>query len=39
VPVNPYRVVRELMLGLDRERAIVTHESGFPRDQMAPFFV
>ena len=28
----------ELMLGLDRERAIVTHESGFPRDQMAPFY-
>jgi thiamine pyrophosphate-dependent acetolactate synthase large subunit-like protein len=38
VPINPYRVVRELMLGLDRKRAIVTHESGFPRDQMAPFF-
>jgi uncharacterized protein len=38
VPINPYRVVRELMLGLDRERAIVTHESGFPRDQMAPFY-
>jgi acetolactate synthase-1/2/3 large subunit len=38
VPVSPYRVVRELMLGLDRERAIVTHESGFPRDQMAPFY-
>lgn len=39
IPINPYRVVRELMLGLDRERAIVTHESGFPRDQMAPFYV
>jgi thiamine pyrophosphate-dependent acetolactate synthase large subunit-like protein len=38
IPINPYRVVRELMLGLDRGRAIVTHESGFPRDQMAPFF-
>jgi uncharacterized protein len=37
-PINPCRVVRELMLGLDRERAIVTHESGFPRDQMAPFY-
>jgi len=38
VPINPYRVVRELMHGLDRGRAIVTHESGFPRDQMAPFY-
>jgi thiamine pyrophosphate-dependent acetolactate synthase large subunit-like protein len=38
VPINPYRVVRELMLGLDREQAIVTHESGFPRDQLAPFY-
>jgi acetolactate synthase I/II/III large subunit len=38
VPLNPYRVIRELMGGLDRERAIVTHESGYVRDALAPFF-
>lgn len=38
VPLNPYRVIRELIGALDRERAIVTHESGYPRDALAPFF-
>jgi acetolactate synthase-1/2/3 large subunit len=38
VPLNPYRVIRELRGGLDRERAIVTHESGYVRDALAPFF-
>jgi thiamine pyrophosphate-dependent acetolactate synthase large subunit-like protein len=38
VPLNPYRVVRELAGVLDRRRSIVTHESGFVREQLAPFF-
>ncbi len=38
VPINPYRVIWDLMHTLDRERSIVTHDSGFPRDQMAPFY-
>jgi acetolactate synthase-1/2/3 large subunit len=38
VPINPYRVISDLMATLRRSQAIVTHESGFPRDQMAPFF-
>jgi acetolactate synthase-1/2/3 large subunit len=38
VPLNPYRVIRELVGGLDRERTIVTHESGYVRDALAPFF-
>jgi len=37
-PINPYRVIRELGLALDQERSIVTHDSGFPRDQLAPFY-
>ena len=37
-PINPYRVVWELVHTLDRQRSIVTHESGFPRDQLAPFY-
>src|SRR5262249_23932168 len=37
-PINPYRVIWELMHAVDRQRSIVTHDSGFPRDQMAPFY-
>ena len=37
-PINPYRVVYELQNTLDRANAIVTHDSGNPRDQMVPFF-
>ena len=37
-PINPYRVVWELRNTLDRANAIVTHDSGNPRDQMVPFF-
>jgi thiamine pyrophosphate-dependent acetolactate synthase large subunit-like protein len=33
-PISPYRVLSELMQALDRRRAIVTHDSGNPRDQM-----
>jgi acetolactate synthase-1/2/3 large subunit len=38
VPLNPYRVIRELVDVLDRRRSIVTHESGYVREQLAPFF-
>ena len=37
-PINPYRVVWELRNTIDRTNAIVTHDSGNPRDQMVPFF-
>ncbi len=37
-PINPYRVVWDLMHTLDRTRAIVTHDSGNPRDQIVPFY-
>ncbi len=38
VPINPYRVVWDLMHTLDRKNTIITHDSGSPRDQMSPFF-
>ena len=37
-PINPYRVIWDLMHSVDRERTIVTHDSGNPRDQMLPFY-
>ncbi len=37
-PINPYRVIWELMRVIPPEDAIVTHDSGSPRDQMAPFY-
>ena len=36
VPVSPYRVIRELQQAFAGERTIVTHDSGYPRDQMVP---
>ncbi len=37
-PICPYRVVWDLMNTIDRNNAIVTHDSGTPRAQMAPFY-
>jgi thiamine pyrophosphate-dependent acetolactate synthase large subunit-like protein len=38
VPLNPYRVIRDLMSVVDRRNTIITHDSGTPRDQLAPFW-
>jgi acetolactate synthase-1/2/3 large subunit len=38
VPINPYRVVWDLMKAVDRAQTIVTHDSGNPRDQILPFY-
>ena len=38
VPISPYRVIRELYNALDVPNSIVTHDSGYPRDQMVPFW-
>jgi len=38
VPINPYRVVWELMREIDPATAIVTHDSGNPRYEMMPFY-
>ena len=37
-PINPYRVVWELMKNTDPRMTIVTHDSGSPRDQIIPFY-
>ena len=38
VPMTPYRVIWELMQTIDPADAIVTHDSGSPRDQIVPFY-
>jgi acetolactate synthase-1/2/3 large subunit len=38
VPINQYRVLNELMRLVDRDNAIVTHDSGSPREQTLPFW-
>ena len=38
VPINPYRVISEFMNAVDPAEAIVTHDSGSPRDQIMPFY-
>jgi len=37
-PLNTYRVIAEIDRGLDRERSIVTHDAGAPRDSIVPFY-
>jgi thiamine pyrophosphate-dependent acetolactate synthase large subunit-like protein len=37
-PLSPYRVIAELGRVIDRANAIVTHDSGNPRDQLLPFY-
>ena len=37
-PLNPYRVISDLYETVDVEETIITHDSGSPRDQMAPFW-
>jgi acetolactate synthase-1/2/3 large subunit len=39
VPINPYRVIWDLMQTVDPKQAIVIHDSGYPRDALAPFYV
>ena len=38
VPITPYRVIWEFMNNVDPAEAIVTHDSGSPRDQILPFY-
>ncbi|HTI85340.1 MAG TPA: thiamine pyrophosphate-requiring protein [Alphaproteobacteria bacterium] len=38
VPINQYRVIHELLRHVDRDNAIVTHDSGSPRKQLLPFW-
>ena len=38
-PLSPYRVIYELMQGVDPKNTIITHDAGSPRDQISPFWV
>ncbi|MGB7035475.1 MAG: thiamine pyrophosphate-requiring protein [Xanthobacteraceae bacterium] len=38
MPLNQYRVIRDMMRTLPREDVIITHDSGSPREQMIPFW-
>jgi acetolactate synthase I/II/III large subunit len=37
-PINPYRVISEFMRVVNPADAIVTHDSGSPREQLNPFY-
>ena len=37
-PMTPYRVMSEFIRVVDPSQAIVTHDSGSPRDQLLPFY-
>jgi acetolactate synthase-1/2/3 large subunit len=38
VPINPYRVIWDLMHTVDRTKTTITHDSGNPRDQLCAFW-
>lgn len=38
VPINQYRVIRDLMATVDRDHVIMTHDSGSPREQLLPMW-
>ena len=37
-PINPYRVIWELMHTIDVGNSVITHDAGSPRDQLSPFW-
>ena len=37
-PIQTYRIVGELERTLDKERTILTHDAGAPRDMLMPFY-
>jgi acetolactate synthase-1/2/3 large subunit len=38
VPITPYRVMWDFIQTIDARDAIVTHDSGSPREQLVPFY-
>ncbi len=38
IPINQYRVIRDIMRTVDRDNMIVTHDSGSPREQVLPMW-
>ena len=37
-PINPYRIIKDIMQTVDRSKTVLTHEAGSPRDQITPFY-
>ncbi len=37
-PINPYRVIGDLMASVDRSKTVVTHDAGSPRDQTTALY-
>jgi acetolactate synthase I/II/III large subunit len=37
-PMNPYRVIWDLLHSVDPAQTVITHDSGNPRDQLSPFW-
>ncbi len=37
-PINPYRVIWEMMQTFDQKNTIITHDSGSPREQLTAFW-
>jgi acetolactate synthase-1/2/3 large subunit len=37
-PISPYRVFRELEKAVNVANTIITHDSGYPREQLVPFW-
>ena len=38
LPINPYRVIWDLVKTVDHAETIITHDSGMPREQLFPFY-
>ncbi len=38
VPINPYRLIQDMMQVLKPAETIITHDSGSPRDHLVPFW-
>jgi thiamine pyrophosphate-dependent acetolactate synthase large subunit-like protein len=38
IPINPYRLIRDLMATVDRDNTIITHDAGSPREHLLPFW-
>jgi acetolactate synthase-1/2/3 large subunit len=39
VPINPLRVVAEVIAATDPDHTVITHDSGYPRDHLAPHYI
>lgn len=37
-PINPYRLINDMKKVFDSKQTIITHEAGYPRDTLIPFW-